>query len=358
MPRRIVPIILSGGSGTRLWPLSRASKPKQLLNLTHDQTMLQLTALRCDDAELFDPAIIVGNAAHAEMIEEQLSAEAIPYAMLILEPIARNTAPAIALAALAALTMDDDAILLVMPSDHVITNTEAFLSAIRAALPTADEGWLCTFGIRPDAPDTGYGYIRMGEEMAPGVHGADKFVEKPDLATARSYIEAGNYVWNGGIFLFRADSYLAALANNAPEIAVSARKSMDAAGRRGKRLHPEPKSFAQSPSDSIDYAIMEKSQSVAVVPVDMGWSDVGSWDALYGLAEKALDGNVHRGDVISLESSGCLIHSSGPAVATVGVNDLIVIATGDAVLILPRGSSQNVKQLVDELRKREHPALG
>jgi len=358
MPRHIVPVILSGGSGTRLWPLSRTSKPKQLLSLTHDQTMLQLTATRCRDDMLFNPAIIVGNAAHAETIEQQLGAEAIPYAMLILEPTARNTAPAIALAALAALDMDDDAILLVMPSDHVIGNTEAFLAAIRAALPSAEEGWLCTFGIQPDAPDTGYGYIRMGDELAPGVRTAEQFVEKPNLATARDYVADGNYVWNGGIFLFRADSYLAALANNAPEIAVAARKSMDAAGKRGKRLHPEPKSFAQSPSDSIDYAIMEKSQSVAVAPVEMGWSDVGSWDALYGLAEKAADGNVHRGDVIALESSGCLIHSNGPTVATVGVNDLIVIATGDAVLILPRGSSQDVKKLVDELKQREHPVLG
>jgi len=358
MPRRIVPIILSGGSGTRLWPQSRASKPKQLLSLTAERTMLQMTVLRCGDPTLFDPAIIVGNVAHAETIEHQLGAEAIPYAMLILEPVARNTAPAIALAALAALDLDDDAILLVMPSDHVIADPDAFLTAVRAALPTVDEGWLCTFGIQPTGPDTGYGYIRMGDGMAPGVREAEQFVEKPDLATARSYLEDGNYVWNGGIFLFRADSYLAALANNAPDIAVAARKSMDAAGKRGKRLHPEPKSFAQSPSDSIDYAVMEKSQSVAVVPVDMGWSDVGSWDALYELAEKAPDGNVHRGDVVSLDSDGCLIHTDGPAVATVGVKDLIVIATKDAVLILPRGSSQNVKKLVDELKAREHPALG
>lgn len=357
MPR-IVPIILSGGSGTRLWPLSRTSKPKQLLNLTHDQTMLQLTALRCADPDLFDPAIVVGNAAHAETVEYQLGMEAIPYTMLILEPVARNTAPAIALAALAALDLDDNAILLVMPSDHVIAKPEAFLAAVQAALPSAEEGWLCTFGIQPTGPDTGYGYIRMGDELAPGVREAGQFVEKPDAVTAQSYLDAGNYVWNGGIFLFRADSYLAALANNAQEIAVAARKSMDAAGKRGKRLHPEPKSFAQSPSDSIDYAVLEKSQSVAVVPVDMGWSDVGSWDALYDLAEQAADGNVHRGDIVSLESSGCLVHSSGPTVATVGVKDLIVIATGDAVLILPRGSSQDVKKLVDELKQREHPALG
>lgn len=357
MKRRIIPVILSGGSGTRLWPLSRTSRPKQLLSLTDPRTMLQLTALRCADGDLFAPAIIVGNAAHAEIVEDQLQSGNIAYSTLILEPVARNTAPAIALAALAALDIDDDSTLLIMPSDHVITDTEAFLATVRAALPIVEEGWLCTFGITPTGPDTGYGYIRTGEEMAPGVHSAEEFVEKPDPATAKTYVDAGNYVWNGGIFLFRADSYLAALANNAPEIAVAVRKSMDAAGKRGKRLHPEPKSFAQSPSDSIDYAVMEKSESVAVAPVDMGWSDVGSWDALYALADKEADSNAHRGDVISLESSGCLVHTNGPMVATIGVNDLIVIATGDAVLILPRGSSQNVKQLVDELKKREHPAL-
>lgn len=357
MARRIIPVILSGGSGTRLWPLSRTGRPKQLLSLTDEKTMLQLTALRCVDADLFEPAIIVGNAAHAELIEEQIKTADIAYSTLILEPAARNTAPAIALAALTALDIDHDATLLVMPSDHVIGDPEAFLAAVRAALPTVDEGWLCTFGITPSGPDTGYGYIRMGDELAPGVRSAEAFVEKPDQATAETYIKSGDYVWNGGIFLFRADSYLGALANNAPEIAIAARKSMDAAGKRGKRLHPEPKSFAQSPSDSIDYAVMEKSGSVAVAPVDMGWSDVGSWDALYALAEKAGAGNAHRGDVVAIESSGCLIHSNGPVVATVGVSDLIVIATGDAVLILPRGTSQNVKQLVEELKAREHPAL-
>lgn len=357
MARRIIPVILSGGSGTRLWPLSRMSRPKQLLSLTDERTMLQLTALRCASPDLFEPAIVVANAAHAELIEDQLKTVGINYSTLILEPAARNTAPAIALAALTALDIDQDATLLVMPSDHVIGMPEAFLAAVEAALPTVDEGWLCTFGITPDGPDTGYGYIQMGEDIAPGVRSAEQFVEKPDLTTARGYIEAGNYVWNGGIFLFRADSYLGALANNAPEIAVAARKSMDAAGKRGKRLHPEPKSFAQSPSDSIDYAVLEKSGSVAVAPVNMGWSDVGSWDALYTLAEKAEGGNAHRGDIVSIDSSGCLIHSNGPLVTAVGVKDLIVIATGDAVLILPRGTSQNVKQLVDELKRREHAAL-
>ena len=357
MPRHIIPVILSGGSGTRLWPLSRASKPKQLLSLTDERTMLQMTALRCADPERFEPAIIVGNMAHAEMIEEQLRQAGIAYSTLILEPAARNTAPAIALAALAALEIDEDAILLVMPSDHVIADVGAFLAAVAAALPTVNEGWLCTFGIRPEGPEIGYGYIRMGAELAPGVREASQFVEKPDLATAESYIASGDYSWNGGIFLFRADAYLAALANNAPEIAAAARKSMDAAGKRGKRLHPEPKSFAQSPSDSIDYAIMEKSQSVAVVPVEMGWSDVGSWDALYALAAREIGENVHRGDVIAIDSSGCLIHSDGPAIATVGVHDMIVIATGDAVLILPKGASQDVKKLVDELKERSHPAL-
>jgi mannose-1-phosphate guanylyltransferase/mannose-1-phosphate guanylyltransferase/mannose-6-phosphate isomerase len=337
--------------------LSRGSKPKQLLNLTHEQTMLQLTALRCSDDGRFKPPIVVANVAHAALIEEQLSAAGIMPATVILEPTARNTAPAIALAALTALETDFDAIMLVMPSDHVIEDLDAFQQAIDAALPLVDQGYLATFGIKATGPDTGYGYIKMGEEIVPGIHNVDQFVEKPDLNTAVAYLAQGNYVWNGGIFLFRGDSFLQELANQAPEIAAAARKSMDAAGRRGRLLYPEPKSFAQSPSDSIDYAVMEKAESVLVAPVDMGWSDVGSWDALYELAAKDETGNVHGGDVISIDSSNCLVRTDGPIVAISGVQDLIVVATGDAIVILPRGSSQSVKQIVDELKKRDHSAL-
>lgn len=357
MSRTVTPVILSGGSGTRLWPLSRAQRPKQLIGLTEEQTMLQLTALRCADRDFYKPPIVVANASQSDAIDKQLKAvDSVP-ALVILEPVARNTAPAIALAALAALERDEDAILLVMPSDHVIKDQAAFQAAVEKALPSVEEGWIATFGILPDRPETGYGYIRSGEEIAPGVHSADSFVEKPDLGTAQSYLAEGGYCWNGGIFLFRADSLLAGLANHAPEIAQSVRKSMDAAGRRGRLLYPEPKSFAQSPALSIDYAVMEKSNSVVVVPVDMGWSDVGSWDALYDIAAKDDVGNATHGDVITLDSTGCLMRSDGPVITALGVSDLIVVATADAVLILPRGRSQDVKRIVEDLKSREHRSL-
>jgi mannose-1-phosphate guanylyltransferase len=350
---RITPVILSGGSGTRLWPLSRTGKPKQLLSLTHAETMLQLTARRAADTERYAPPLIVANAAHADEIEAQLTAIGLSPSALILEPVARNTAPAIALAALA---VAPETVLLVMPSDHVIGDTAAFRAAIEAALPVVQDGWLATFGIAADAPETGYGYICVGDAIAPGVHQVRDFVEKPDAATARSYLEQGCYAWNGGIFLFRADAFLSALETHAPGIAAAARAAMAGHRREGVRLHPDAAAFAASPSDSVDYAVMEKAERVAVAPVDMGWSDVGSWDALHALAAD-LDGNAHHGEVVAIDTEGCLLRSEGPLVAAVGVKDLIVIATGDAVLILPRGSSQDVKRAVDALKRDGHITL-
>ncbi len=351
---RITPVILSGGSGTRLWPLSRTGRPKQLLALTHAETMLQLTARRSNDPQAFEAPIVVANAAHADQIEAQLAEVGVTPAALVLEPVARNTAPAIALAALA---VAPDALLLVMPSDHVIADVDAFRAAIGAATPLAAEGWLVTFGIAPQAPDTGYGYIRTGAPLADGVQRVERFVEKPDRATAEAYLAEGCYAWNGGIFLFRADAYLAALEAHGPEIAAASRASIAAAHREGTRLFPEAKAFAASPSDSIDYAVMEKASRVAVAPVDMGWSDVGSWDALHDIAVKDAGNNAHHGEVVAIDTSGCLIRSQGPLVAAVGVKDLIVIATGDAVLIMPRGSSQEVKRAVEELKKSGHITL-
>lgn len=352
--RKITPVILSGGSGTRLWPLSRAARPKQLLSLTHDETMLQLTARRTCDRARFTAPVVVAGAAHSTMIEVQLAAVDASPSTLILEPAARNTAPAVALAAL---SVPPDALLLVMPSDHVISDTAAFCAAIDAALPLVEQGWLATFGITPGAPETGYGYVRAGDELAVGVHQVDTFVEKPDAATAERYLAEGGYLWNGGIFLFRADAFLAALGAHAPRIAAAARASITAARREGIRLHPDATAFAASPSVSIDYAVMEKADRVAVAPVDMGWSDVGSWDALHELAAKDDADNVHHGEVLSIDSSGCLIRSDGPLVAAIGVKDLIVVATGDTVLILPRGSSQNVKRAVEALKQARHATL-
>ncbi|HEX8447776.1 MAG TPA: mannose-1-phosphate guanylyltransferase/mannose-6-phosphate isomerase [Sphingomonas sp.] len=351
---KIVPVILSGGSGTRLWPLSRTGRPKQLIALTHDDTMLQLTARRTPHGARFDAPIVVAGAAHADIIEEQLRAIGVLPAALILEPMARNTAPAIALAAAAA---DPAAILLVMPSDHVIADPDAFRAAIDRALPMVADGALATFGIEPEGPETGYGYIQAGPLLDDGVHAVARFVEKPDRATAQSYLDAGGHYWNGGIFLFRADAYMAALDAHAPAIADAARAALTGSAREAGRIFPDPVAFAGCPSDSIDYAVMEKADRVVVVPVAMGWSDVGSWDALHQLAARDGDGNAIHGDVVAIDTRGCLIRTDGPLVAMVGVSDLIVVATGDAILILPRGESQEVKRAIAALKERGHVTL-
>jgi mannose-1-phosphate guanylyltransferase/mannose-1-phosphate guanylyltransferase/mannose-6-phosphate isomerase len=348
---RIVPVILSGGAGTRLWPMSRPESPKQLLALTALETMLQLTARRAQDPARFDPPIIVANAAHADMIESQLAAVDVTPGALILEPLARNTAPAIALAALAA---DPGAVLLVMPSDHVIAEPDAFQAAIETALPFAAEGWLVTFGIAPDGPETGYGYIRMGETVGAGVHQVDRFVEKPDAAEARAMLDAGGHAWNGGIFLFRADIFLGALSVHAPDMLAAAQSAMAGAVRDGARIHPDRDAFARSPADSIDFAVMEKADRVAVVPVSMGWSDLGSWDALHAISNCDDRDNACHGDAVLIDSHNCLVRTDGPRVALVGVSDLIVVVNGDDILILPRGSSQDVRKVTDHLKGLEN----
>jgi mannose-1-phosphate guanylyltransferase/mannose-1-phosphate guanylyltransferase/mannose-6-phosphate isomerase len=354
MPADITPVILSGGSGTRLWPLSRTGRPKQLLSLTHEQTMLQLTAGRTMDAARFAAPVVVANAQHADLIVGQLADVGVKGATLILEPIGRNTAPAIALAALA---LPADAVMLVMPSDHVIDDVPAFHRAVDAALPLVRDGWLATFGITPTAPETGYGYIRRGEEIGPGVARVERFVEKPDRATAQAYLAEGSYSWNGGIFLFGAGAFLQALERYAPEILHAVRQSMDGARREGDRLFPDAHDFAAAPSQAVDYAVMERADKVAVVPVEMGWSDVGSWDALHAISPLDAGGNLYQGEVVAIDTKSCLIRSEGVLVAAVGVSDLILIATPDAVLLMPRGSSQEVKRAVQQLQKQGHVTL-
>jgi mannose-1-phosphate guanylyltransferase/mannose-1-phosphate guanylyltransferase/mannose-6-phosphate isomerase len=343
--RPILPVILSGGSGTRLWPLSRGARPKQMLDLLGAGSMLGVTASRVADAGLFSAPVLVAAAGQAEAIEAALPG----LGSLILEPAARNTAPAIALAALAA---DADELLLVLPSDHLIGDPAGFRDAVARAAPFAEQGWVVTFGMKAERGETGYGYIERGPALGEGVHQAVRFVEKPDAATAGRYAAGGRHDWNGGIFLMSAGTYLEALARHAPKIAKAATAAMAGAKRKGRRIHPDAAAFSAAPALSIDYAVMEQADKVAVVPVSIGWSDVGSWDALYEAAARDEAGNAIAGEVLALGARNCLIRSEGPLIAAIGVEDLVVIATPDAVLIVPRAQSQRVKEAVEALKEK------
>ncbi|BAK65027.1 MULTISPECIES: mannose-1-phosphate guanylyltransferase/mannose-6-phosphate isomerase [Sphingobium] len=343
----VTPVILSGGSGTRLWPVSRTAQPKQFIGLTAPQTMFELTLARVAGLADAQTPLVVANAAHADIIRAQGG----PDITVILEPCARNTAPAIALAAMA--LEEQDSAMLVMPSDHVITDVAAFHAAIERARPLVAEGWLVTFGIEPDAPETGFGYIALGEELAEGVRKVSRFIEKPPLDRAKTMLAQGGHVWNAGIFLFSARAFLDALAIYQPNMLAAARQSMAEAERDGKVIRPSEAAFALCASDSIDYAVMERGEKVACVPVAMGWSDVGSWDALYDLADRDADGNAVQGAAQAIEANGCLIRSDGPHVTVVGGQNLIVIATGDEILILPRGRSQEVRKAVAAMKQRK-----
>jgi mannose-1-phosphate guanylyltransferase/mannose-1-phosphate guanylyltransferase/mannose-6-phosphate isomerase len=341
----IIPVILSGGAGTRLWPLSREARPKQMLDLLGGGSMLAVTAARVAEEGLFAPPVLVGAAAQAEAIEAALPG----LGSLILEPGPRNTAPAIALAALA---VEPDDILLVLPSDHLIDDVAGFREAVRRALPFARDGWILCFGMKAERGETGYGYIERGPALGDGVHQAVRFVEKPDAATAGRFAAGGRHDWNGGIFLMRAGIYLDALATHAPGIEAAARSAMAGARREGRRIHPDAAAFAAAPAVSIDYAVMEKADKVAVLPVAIGWSDLGSWEALYEAAAHDEAGNALAGDVLALGARDCLIRSEGPLVAAIGVEELVVIATEDAVLIVPRAQSQRVREAVEALKAK------
>jgi mannose-1-phosphate guanylyltransferase/mannose-1-phosphate guanylyltransferase/mannose-6-phosphate isomerase len=341
---RIIPVILSGGSGTRLWPLSSRGKPKQFLALAGDRTMLQETALRAADPLLFAPPIVVGSVEHESLLESQLAQVGSSPSALILEPSARNTAAAIALAAIA---VTPDRLLLVMPSDHIVRDSEAFLTAVAAARPLAGQDWLVTFGIRATRAETGFGYIRQGEPLGRQAYRVERFVEKPDPATAQLYLDEGCYAWNGGIFMFRAGRYLDALRALAPDVLDAVAGALAGAAPIEGAIRPDPDRFARSPSVSIDYAVMEKDRRVAVVPVEMGWSDIGSWDALHELRERDERGNVATGPATLIDTDNCLVHSAGRRVVTLGVSDLIVVVGEDEVLVLPRGQSQRVKEAAE-----------
>jgi mannose-1-phosphate guanylyltransferase/mannose-6-phosphate isomerase len=343
----IVPVILSGGAGTRLWPLSRELHPKQLLALAgDDQTMLQATVARLDGIGSVQPPVVVCNEAHRFMIAEQLRHQGVQGATILLEPVGRNTAPAIALAAQVAPV---DAILLVLPADHVIREVAAFQAAVRLAQPAAEAGKLVAFGVVAREPETGYGYIRRGAGPGPAFP-ILQFVEKPDAARAAQFIAAGDYYWNSGMFMFRAGRYLEELQRHAPDIAQACRAAQASATRDLDFTRIDAAAFAACRSDSIDYAVMEKTADAVVVPLDAGWSDVGSWSSLHDAVERDANDNVLRGDVLAEDTTGCFLYSESRLVATVGLRDHVVVETKDAVLVAPRNRVQDVKKLVARLK--------
>ena len=343
-PASIVPIVLSGGAGTRLWPMSTDATPKQFLPLAGDTSLLDQTLARVAGQPGYAAPILVGGARHEALARAAL-ADAGAQARIICEPAARNTAPAILLAAIEVAALHgEDALMLVMPSDHVMTRPAALLAAVTAGAVAARGGALVTFGITPTGPETGYGYLALGEDWpdAPGVRHVARFIEKPPRDRAEAMVADGRHLWNAGIFLFSARSILAAAQALVPEMAAAAEVAMAAARRDGMVIHPDADLFAVSPSQSIDYAIMEHADTVAAVPVDPGWSDLGSWDALADLAP--------GDDVTILDGSGNYVRSDGKRIAMLGVSDLIVVASGNDVLILPRGRSQEVKRLLEAMQ--------
>jgi mannose-1-phosphate guanylyltransferase/mannose-6-phosphate isomerase len=356
---RLVPVVLSGGAGTRLWPLSRELYPKQLLPLVGAQTLLQQTVTRLEGAGASAP-IVVCNEAHRFLVAEQMRAAGYKPDAVLLEPVGRNTAPAIALAAHAALAANQssDVLLLVLPADHVIQDTAAFQRAVKVAARLGEAGALVTFGVVPTAPETGYGYILRGA-VCDEAFEIERFVEKPPLATAEKYLASGNYYWNSGMFLFGARRYLAELHKFAPDIAVASAAAFQAAQRDLDFVRIDAAAFTACRAESIDYAVMERAADAVVVPLDAGWSDVGSFAALHAASVADAAGNVLQGDVVAWDTQGCLVSAGSRLVATVGLQDHVVIETSDAVLVAPRARTQDVKQLVSLLKAagRTEPVL-
>jgi mannose-1-phosphate guanylyltransferase / mannose-6-phosphate isomerase len=352
----LIPVILSGGSGTRLWPLSRELYPKQLLPLVGKGTMLQETLARVAGVEDVGAPIVVCNEQHRFLVAEQLREAGAAAATILLEPVGRNTAPAVAIAAMAAVTGEsgsrrsDDAVLLVLPADHVIRDVRAFQAAVSIGRKAALEGKLVTFGVVPNKPETGYGYIRREAGNGPQ-YAIAQFVEKPDLATAARYVESKEYYWNSGMFMFSASKVLDELRALAPAIYDACAQAVTGAKRDLDFTRLPAKEFGACPSDSFDYAVMEKTQLGIVVPLDAGWSDVGSWSALHEAIVGDAQGNVRLGDVLTEDTSGCYLQSTSRLVATVGLKDHVVVETKDAVLVAPKDRVQDVKQLVNQLKK-------
>ena len=347
----LIPLILSGGSGTRLWPISRKNLPKQFITLVGDSTLFQQTVARTQHLPDVAAPIVVASEDHRFLAAEQLLESGVEGATIVLEPLARNTAPAIALGALQAIARDPDALLLVLPADHLIGDTSSFVDAVQRALPAAREGWLVTFGIRPDRPETGFGYIRRGASINAAGYRVEQFVEKPNQAKAESYLADGGYDWNSGMFLFKASQYLHELGEHAPEMLAAVRAAHDSATSDLDFVRVDQATFAKVPDNSIDYAVMEKTQHAAVIPVDCAWSDIGSWSALWLAGAKDEHGNLREGDTLTVNTRNSLLRSHDRhLVATVGVDDLIVVSTPDATLVAHRDAAQDVKRIVDQLK--------
>jgi len=344
----IYPVILSGGSGSRLWPLSREFYPKQLLALVGEHSLLQDTAKRLEGLEDSADPLVVCNEEHRFLVAEQFRAIDKSSAEIILEPIGRNTAPALTLAALALTRKHNDAVMLVMPADHLIQDTVAFHEAVVKGLTLANEGQLVTFGIVPTSPETGYGYIKKGSDFS-----VDAFVEKPDLAKAKEYIESGDYLWNSGMFLIQASTWLQEITKFQPEIEKKCRGAMEAGTRDKDFYRVQKELFSSCPGDSVDYAVMEKTDQAAVVPLDAGWSDIGAWSSLWEVTEQDSAGNVQQGDVKVHDTTNSLLISQHRLVTVVGLDNIIVVETPDAVLVMHKDKAQDVKEIVNQLKKEE-----
>lgn len=351
----LLPVILAGGVGSRLWPLSRGLSPKQFMTMpSSDSSLFQHTLRRIKHLEESSEAIVVCNAEHRFLASEQLAAEGFNRSTLMLEPVGRNTAPAVALAAMRAMEEDEDPILLVLPADHQIQDLDAFKTAAAEGIELALEGKLVTFGIVPDAPETGYGYIRKAEPMAVGdAFQVAEFVEKPDLKAAKLYMDSNDYLWNSGMFMFSAKTYLQELKRSAPDIAEACKTAYAGQKPRAKLVWIPRNKFELCRSDSIDYAVMEETINAAVIPLDAGWNDLGAWDAMWQTGEKDIAGNVSSGDAIIEQSSNTYVHSQSRLVTAVGVSDLVIVETDDAVLVTDRKNAQAVKKVVEKIEHNE-----
>ncbi|MCI4661570.1 MAG: mannose-1-phosphate guanylyltransferase/mannose-6-phosphate isomerase [Neomegalonema sp.] len=349
----VYPVVLAGGVGSRLWPMSRAAHPKQFLPLTSEKSLLQETFARLQDPALFAAPGVICHRRYGKAVAEQAAASAQPLQALLLEPSARNSGPAVAAAALHYMQIDPEALVLITPADHLISDAQAFRAAVAEAAQAARQGYLTTFGITPTRPETGFGYIRAGSALLESrASRVAAFVEKPDLRTAKGYLASGEYTWNSGMFLFRACDMVAQLRAHAPHMLKGAQAALDGAQRKGVVTALDETGFALAPEDSIDYAIMEKTDRAAVLPVSFGWSDIGAWDALAACVESDANGNCTLGSAELIDSTGSYCRSEGPFVAAIGVEDLVIVATPDAVLVTRKDRAQQVKTALAAFKAR------